>query len=162
MNVMHVLESAIDRPVVETRPAARMVSSGLITLRKSGSRPVSFSGRHLAFFNGYRAGTPLWHELNLYQTDDGRFVGEIRVYTKAEGSSDQFHVLVGDGLEEVLSFFEGYAPKRDVMADFDIFDPELAPAELMVQAAALKYRIAETENQYRAVLSGFLKDLNNG
>jgi hypothetical protein len=123
---------------------------------------VSFSGRHLAFFNGYRAGTPLWHELNLYQTDDGRFVGEIRVYTKSQGSSDQFHVMVGDGLEEVLSFFESYSPKRDVTADFDIDDAELAPAELLVQAAALKYRIADTENQYRAVLSGFLKELNNG
>jgi hypothetical protein len=49
-----------------------------------------------------------------------------------------------------------------VPAHFDLDDDSLAPAELMVHAATLKYRIAETVSQYKAVLSGFLKDLNNG
>ena len=32
---------------------------------------------------------------------------------------------------------------------------------MLVHAAALKYRIAETVTLYKAVLAGFLKDLDN-
>ncbi len=131
-------------------------------LRKSGSRPVAFSGRHLGFASGYRAGTALWHELNLYETDEGHHVADIRVFSKAQGARDQFHVLVADGLEEALQFFEEHDPRADVQADFDLGDPALAPAELMVHAAALKYRIAETVSQYRAVLASFLHQLSHG
>jgi hypothetical protein len=51
-------------------------------------------------------------------------------------------VHVAESLEEPISFFEGYDPRLDVPADFDLDDATLAPAELVVHAAALKYRIA--------------------
>lgn len=161
MNVYEPLSGGASASVAQAAPP-RAAASSVFTLRKSGARPVTFAGRHLGYMNGYRLGTAMWHELNLYQTDDSRFVADIRVFNKAQGSKDQFHVCVGDTLEEALSFFEGYDPKTDVSADFDIDDPNLAPAELLVHAAALKYRIAETVTQYRAVLAAFLKELNNG
>jgi len=167
MNMINLLYEPGDRAgtpagIDAQRTTMRVGSSAIFTLRKSGSRPISFSGRHLGHANGYRVGTPLWHELNLYQTDDGRYVADIRVFTKAQGSNDQFHVHVAENLEEAISFFEGYDPRIDVPADFDLDDNTLAPAELVVHAATLKYRIAETVSQYKAVLSAFLKDLNNG
>lgn len=146
-------------------PAMRFATGGggtAYALRKSGSRPVAFSGRHLGFASGYRAGTPLWHELNIYETDEGHHVADIRVFSKAQGARDQFHVLVADSLEEALQFFEDHDPRADVQADFDLGDPALAPAELMVHAAALKYRIAETVSQYKAVLASFLHQLSHG
>ncbi len=165
MNVVNSFDQLGERPAMgmtsEARPPARAAAS-VFTLRKSGSRPVSFSGRHAGFASGYRAGTPLWHELNLYQTDDGHFVADIRVFSKAQGSRDQFHVMVADSVEEALQFFESYDPRGDVQADFDLADPDLAPAELMVHAATLKYRIAEAASQYRALLAGFLHQLSNG
>lgn len=170
MNFVNVLEPLEDRsagpsmttmmPAVDNRGAGRSGNSQVFTLRKSGGRPISFSGRHLGMQNGYRLGTVLWHELNLYQTDDGRSVADIRVFSKAENSKDQFHVHVADSLDDALSFLENYDPRIDVVADFEIDDPTLTPAELMVHAAALKYRVAETVNQYRALLGAFLNDLN--
>lgn len=136
--------------------------SQVFVLRRSGSRPLSFAGRHLGAANGYRVGTSLWHEINLYQTDDGRFVGDVRIFHKAEGSKDQFVVEVADSLEDVLGFFEGYDAKGDVSADFELDDPALSPAELMVHAASLKYRLHEAVSQYRSVLANFLKDLHQG
>jgi hypothetical protein len=165
MSAIRVFEQVGDQPglasPLEVRSAARSLSSNTYVLRKSGSRPVSFNGRHVGQHSGYRVGTPLWHELNLYQTDDGRFVTDIRVYSKAAGSKDQFHVNVVESLEEALQLFEGYDARTDVTADFDL-DGEMAPAELMVQAAALRYRIADAVSQYRAVLGSFLQSLNNG
>lgn len=164
MNVMNIFDPLPSNGAVTpvAQPAhARPMAANVFTLRKSGARPVSFAGRHLGSTNGYRLGTAVWHELNLYQTEDGRFVADIRVFSKAPGSKDLFHVMVADSLDEAICFFEGYDPKADVAADFDIDDPSLAPAELLVHAATLKYRIAETVTLYKAVLASFLKDLDN-
>lgn len=172
MNIVTSLDTLEDRggmsaPAsalsVPSLPEPRMMarsSGSMITLRKSGARPISFSGRQLGAHTGHRLGTALWHELNLYQTDDGRFVADIRVFTKAEGSKDQFHVFVADTLEDAIGYFETYDPRADVVADFDLDDPDITPAELMVQAAALKYRVADAVSQYRALLGSFLSELN--
>lgn len=161
MNVINVYEPAQGAEAISTaRAPARSLSSNVFTLRKSGARPISFSGRHLGHHNGYRVGSPLWHELNLYQTDDGRFVADIRVFTKAQGSKDQFHVSVGDSLEEALQFFESYDARADVPAELALDDDALSPAELLVQAAGLKARVADAVSQYRAVLSTFLAEMN--
>lgn len=141
---------------------AGAADGSVFTLRRSGSRPLTFSGRQLGSVNGYRVGTALWHEINLYQAADGRFVGDIRTFHKAPGSKDQFQVQVSDSLDELLSFFEEYDPKADVSADFDLEDNSLAPAELMVHAANLKYRLHEAVSQYKSVLAHFLKDLHQG
>ena len=165
MKFVHSLDTAEERgspmPAATAMTEPRLLGrSGVITLRQSGARPVSFSGRQLGAQNGYRLGTALWHELNLYETDDGRYVADIRVFTKAEGAKDQFHVQVADTLEDAIRFFETYDPRADVVADFDLDDPELTSAELMVQAAALKYRVADAVSQYRALVGNFLNELN--
>jgi hypothetical protein len=162
MNVINVYEPAGGTEAISAaaRAPARSLSSNVFTLRKSGARPISFSGRHLGHHNGYRVGSPLWHELNLYQTDDGRYVADIRVFTKAQGSKDQFHVIVADSLEEALQFLESHDARADVPAELALDDDTLSPAELLVQAAALKARVADAVSQYRAVLSAFLSEMN--
>jgi len=166
MNAIKVYEAVVDHPEMassfESRPPPRSGTHhpSTFSLRRSGSRPLVFAGRHLGQHSGYRVGTPLWHELNLYQTDDARYVVDIRVFSKAEGSQDQFHVSLVDSLDEALLAFEGYDPRGDVIADFDLDDRNIAPAELMVHAAALRYRIADAVSQYRAVLGSFLQSLN--
>jgi hypothetical protein len=162
MNVMNVYEPAerVDALSTTTRPPARSLSSSVFTLRKSGSRPVTFSGRHLGHHNGYRVGSALWHELNLYQTEDGRYVADIRVFTKAQGAKDQFHVALCDSLEEALQFLEAYDPRGDVPAELALDDEALSAAELLVQAATLKARVADAVSQYRGVLSLFLAELH--
>ena len=129
-------------------------------LRRSGGRPVCFSGRLLGEHSGQRAGVAFWHELALYRTDDGRYVSDIRVLCKSPGASDHYHVRVHDGLEEALRAFEGHDARLDVVADFDLDDAGLVPAELMVRAAALRYRIADAQAQYRTLVGAFLAELN--
>ncbi len=164
MNVINVYE-AMERPDAASmapRHAARQMSGNVFTLRRSGARPLSFSGRLLGHHNGYRVGTPLWHEVNLYQMDDGRYVADIRVFTKAQGAKDQFHVALVDSMEEALQAFEGHDARGDVPADLAIDDEAMSPAELLVQAATLKARVADCVAAYRSVVATFLAELNRG
>lgn len=164
MNVITAFESvphgnSSGMSVNEVRHAPRG-NATVFTLRQSGGRPISFSGALLGHHNGYRVGTSLWHELNLFQTEDGHFVADIHIYTKAQGSGDQFRVHVAESLDEAVSYFENYDPRMDVIADFNLLDDSLSPAEVLVHGSALKYQVADTVAQYRSALGSFLKQLN--
>lgn len=160
MNAISAFEPPADRPaahatLVEPEPAA-----GVFRLRRSGGRPVGFSGRLLARRSGLRPGAAVWHELSLFQTDDGRFVAEIRAATRAQEAGAHAHVHMADTLEDALGCFEQYDPRGDVPAGFALDDATLSPIELLAHAAALRFRIIDTVTQYRAVLGMFLADLN--
>lgn len=154
MNVISVFE-----PVAE-RLAPHNPTGTVFTLRRSGSRPLSFSGRLLGQRSGLRPGAAVWHDFSLFQTNEGRFVAEIRVATRTHPQGEQFHVGMTDTLDETLIFFEQYDPRADVPAGFNIEDPALSPVELLAHAAALRFRIIDTVTQYRVVLGMFLTELN--
>lgn len=159
MNAISLVEPLADR---SSHAAAEPGTDGsdVFCLRRSGGRPVSFSGRLLARRSGLRPGAAVWHELSLFQTDDGRFVAEIRAATRAQDGGAQFRVHIADTLEDALACFEQYDPRGDVPAGFEIDDAALSPIELLAHAAALRFRIADSVTQYRAVLGMFLADLN--
>lgn len=146
----------------ESVMAPSYAAGALQVLRQTGGRPISFHGRQLGHRNSYRLGTDLWFELNLYQTDDSRFIADIRTFHKSAGAQDSYHVRVCDSLDEAVGVFEGFDARREVSADFDPADPALAPAEILAQAATLRYRLADAEKQYKAVLSDLLYELNGG
>ncbi|WP_439551161.1 hypothetical protein [Falsiroseomonas sp.] len=173
MNVINVHEPigvyeayGVDEPVSlrDAAPAfaragvarADRAAPGSFTLRRSGARPLSFTGRLVSRHSGERAGASQWHELSLYETDEGGFVADIRVLGETHGNAGQFHVATFNELEEALRFFEAHDARRDVVSDIPIDDAALSPAELMVHAATLKVRLAEAVSGYRAVLSAFL------
>ncbi len=130
------------------------------TLRRSGSRPLSFAGQQLGFHSGRRAGAARWHELFLFQMEDGRYVANIRALCQFGGGvEDQYHVHVVDTLEQAIATFENHDARQDVLAGFDLDEPGRAPAELMALAAALRYRIAEAVSAYRGAVAVFLAAL---
>ncbi len=129
------------------------------TLRRSGARPLSFTGQQLGQRSGRRAGAARWHELNLFQMDDGRYVADIRALTQGGGAEDQFHVHVADTLDAAIAVFEHHDARQDVQAGFELDEPGRAPAELMALAAALRYRIAEAVSSYRGNVAVFLAEL---
>lgn len=144
----------------EPGPAAprgpRAGGATAFTLRRSGARPLSFTGRRLAHHSGERSGAAQWHELSLYATEEGGYVAEIRVQGATQGEAGQFHVAAFEEMEAALRFFETHDARHDVASDIPIDDAALSPAELMVHAATLKVRVAEAVSGYRAVLSAFL------
>ena len=141
----------LDRPATHaaTFPESRCHHgrSDLFSLRCSGGRPVRFAGRLLA----RAAAAPRRRGVaRIPPVPDRRrpIVGEIRAATRAQDAGGQFHVHIVDTLEEALAGFEQYDPRGDVPAGFEIDDAALSPVELLVHAAALRFRIMDTVTQY--------------
>lgn len=164
MNVISVYEPTerVEALSTAARAPARSLAASVFALRRSGVRPISSSGRQLGHHNDYRVVPALWHELNLCQTEEGRYGAEIRVFTKAQDTQDRFHVAVLDRLEEALQSVEGYDARADMPAELSTDDEALSPAELLVQAVTPKARVADAGSQYRAALSAVLAELNRG
>ncbi len=131
----------------------------LVTLRRTGLRPVSFRGVELCHDMSYRVGTPLWYEINVFHVVSGGYVVDIRMFTKSEGEQDKFTVQVVGSLEEAADFLEGYEPARDVAVDVNFDDPSKTLAELAFEALALRARTENARAQYQGLLSEIFAQL---
>lgn len=131
----------------------------LITLRRSGKRPLAFRGAPMACSMSFRVGTPFWYELNVFKAASGGFVADVRHFTKAEGEQDKFTVFVADDLEQILDFFEGYNPAQDIPAEITLDDHALPASELAFQALSLRLKIEEAKSQYESMVSEIFAEL---
>ncbi len=88
----------------------------MITLRRTGERPLSFQGAELCNAMSYVPGTPLWYEINVYRTAGETFVANVRMYTRSENEKDRFSCYEASSFDEVLSWLESYDPADDIRA----------------------------------------------
>ena len=84
-----------------------------ITLKRTGLRPLSFTGELVTGFEtspdraagSYWSGaTGRWYEVNLYRTAKGRYVVQVSHYTQWQGEQDEYLARVFDSLEEALTW----------------------------------------------------------
>lgn len=84
-----------------------------ITLRRTGSHPLTFLGDQLAEVSGFRFGDreqSRWHELALYRTESGRHVLSIGFRTRWQGEVDHDEAHHADTSAEVLNQLTAYDP----------------------------------------------------
>jgi hypothetical protein len=98
----------------------------------------------------------LWHEINLWRTDEDRVVVDLRVFKKSPTEKDAFYIVEVDTLDEAAAWLEGFDPRQDVAVDLPLDEPCVAMADLGIRAAALRLRLDEATRQYRAVLGDLL------
>jgi len=139
-------------------PEDRSGPSQRFVLKRAGARPLRFSGVELGREES-RGDAPRY-VLTLYRMDDGRHVAQIEA--QDAGGEAQHLVRVTGSLDEAMTVFEEHDPRGDVVADFALDEAGVAPAELMVRAAALRYRMADAVSRYRALLGSFLASVDIG
>ena len=132
----------------------------LVSLRRSGKRPISFRGVELAHGMSFRVGTPLWYEINVYQASTGSYVGNVRMFTKADGEQDKFSVHIAGSLEEVVDFLEHYNPADDIVVDIKLDDNTKSLADLTFEALALRARTENARAQYQSLVSEIFSQLD--
>jgi hypothetical protein len=128
-------------------------------LRRDGLAPLVFAGRKLAEITSYTAGTTLWYEICAYATADG-FIGAVKVFKKSHMEKDIYCAENFASLPELMNYFEAYDPIHDVTVLDDLTDKRLPTAEAMIRAAALRQRMAEARNEYRAAAGELLTELS--
>lgn len=130
----------------------------VVSLRRTGLRPLAFPGTTIVMVSGINPDLPFWYELNIHRTDTGSFVSDIRLFGKAANSSDVFRVAEHDTLAAVFNLFEAYDPSADLAVVPDL--PSTAShAALALYSACLRMRINQITDHYRALLGDFLAKL---
>ncbi|MEO0498058.1 MAG: hypothetical protein AAF141_11950 [Pseudomonadota bacterium] len=132
-------------------------------LRRTGQRPMSFTGRELCSAMSYASGTPLWYEINLYQTDDDDFVVDVRMFSKSENERDIHRAHRVSTVDAMFEWLEGHDPILDIESDcMTLSSDTMSPTEVALRAADIRMRVDEGRRQYRDLVGQILYDLDIG
>lgn len=125
-----------------------------LSLKRTGQRPYSFAGTEICTSNSHSVGPALWYELNIYRTNEGQYVLEVKLFNKSDKYKDRFSVHEMGSLEDMTHFLENYDAAVDVSNAISLED-HMPLSLLALEALSLKLRIEEARNQFRD-LSGEL------
>lgn len=130
-------------------------------LRRTGQRPLNFTGRELCSAMSYASGTPLWYEINLYQTHDDKFVVDVRMFSKSEDERDMHRAVEVGSIDAMFEWLENHDPIVDVDCDcMTLAGSSLSPSEVALRAADLRMRVDEGRRQYADLVGQILYDLD--
>jgi hypothetical protein len=146
------MSAALNQTSATGYPMATLPSANLVTLRRTGERPLSFEGVEICSAMSYMPGTPLWYEINVYRTTSDSFVANVRMFTKSDNDKDRFSAYEASSFDEALFWLEGYNPAEDIRADLPLDSDEISVIELGLKAAAVRMRLSEARRQYRDLL----------
>jgi hypothetical protein len=146
------MSAALNQTSATGYPMAAAPSANLVTLRRTGERPLSFNGVEVCSAMSYMSGTPLWYEVNVYRTSSDSFVANVRMFTKSDNDKDRFSAYEASSFDEALFWLENYNPADDIRADLPLDDTEVPVIELGLKAAAVRMRLSEARRQYKDLL----------
>jgi len=85
-----------------------------VKLHRTGDRPLAFLGRKVASASTEGVESTRWSKVQVYETDNGRFVVRIAYITKWEGERDRSFAYVFGTREDAVSYVCSHAA---VLAD---------------------------------------------
>lgn len=127
----------------------------VFTLRRTGRRPLRFQGWQLVEASGHVAGVPVWHELNLFQTQAGAIVTELVIRRPGLKERDLNRVTVHDDLSAAAGWLEEQDPVADIPPSVDL-DGGGGMAAAAFQIVALRQLCGRVERDYRALVADVL------
>ncbi len=131
------------------------------SLRRTGKRSFAFDGTLVAMTCGVTPALPFWYEINVYRAAAGGWVSDIRLFNKAEGSSDVFRVAEHADLDGVLDHLEHYDPTGDLTPERALTDPTTSNAALALLTARLQMQVNQIGDHYRGLLAELLHRLES-
>jgi hypothetical protein len=130
----------------------------IITLKRSGERPIRFRGYEICCASSHRSGPPFWYELNVFRAADDRFFADVRLYQKSDAFKDRFTVFEAPSFDMALDALKSYDPLRDIPVE-PFFDGDVAPVQIALEAARLRLRIEEARNQFNDLIGEVLSQV---
>jgi hypothetical protein len=106
------------------------------TLIRTGKTPLAFSGKLMGEADSSERQGPLqnrWHEVRVYQTAGGRWVGEVVFRTRWQGEHDRYTAEVANTPAELIQLLTAYDPTSEWEGYPD--RPEYAERQARTQAA---------------------------
>ncbi|MGL4239970.1 MAG: hypothetical protein ACRCTI_02535 [Beijerinckiaceae bacterium] len=155
------MSAALNATPATGYPTALAAAANMITLRRTGERPLVFQGSEVCSAMSYMPGTPLWYEINVYRTAAEGYIANVRMFTKSDNDKDRFSAYEASSFDEAMFWLESYDPAEDIRADLPLDNTEVPVIELGLKAAAVRMRLSEAKRQYRDLLGEILYALND-
>lgn len=129
------------------------------SLRVTGGRPARFAGRHIAMATGWNNSVARWYEINLYETQVGDIVCDVRLFTKSADSHDLYRVARHGDWQSAAAWLERYNPGHDLVCHVAVDDEALSAAEVSLHGIAIRQQILELQTQYKTLVGNLLYQL---
>lgn len=128
-------------------------------IKRVGGRPISFDGSELAMAMSFSPSLPYWYEINLYRTNDQRFVTTVRLFFVSDKEEDRVQGWIFDDLDEAIEKLIQYDAAADVYLGMGLDEAKAAPAELAAYALDLRAKVADYRRHYQSLIGEFLYEL---
>ena len=128
-------------------------------IKRPGARPLVFEGIELAMAMSFTPSLPYWYEINLYRTNDQRFVACVKQFFQSETEQDSVRAWDFDTLEQALDKLSHYDAGQDIRFQIDPSLSTLSAAELAAHALDLRARIQGARRHYESLVGEFLFEL---
>lgn len=128
-------------------------------LRVTGQRPRRFMGRHVAMATGWNNAVERWYEINLYESDAGHIVCDVRLFNKSADNSDLYRVARAADWAGAVSWLEGYDPAHDLVCNVGVDDETLSAADVSLRGIMIRQAILELKTQYQSLVGNLLYEL---
>ncbi|MEM6548597.1 MAG: hypothetical protein AAF713_12745 [Pseudomonadota bacterium] len=142
--------------------AALPEEAALQTLQRSGQRPLTFTGVELCMAMSFTPGSPFWYEVNVYRSDDNRFVVRVAMFTTAEDDPEVKRAWECESFGEVMDSLEIYDPAGDLHLGMPADAVGQSALDLAAHALSLRARAAEARRQYAGLIGDLLYELQTG
>ncbi len=127
-----------------------------VLLRNSGARPLRVRGELLAEGSSMVAGLPCWHEISLYQCDDGQVAIAQRTRQSHAPEGGTYRAVLRADMDAACAWLEGFDATADLDAGFDVADMSVSTTAIAVKAAALRDRVERVTREYRCLIGEVL------
>ena len=129
------------------------------SLRRSGHRPLKFTGQQLAMVMSFQVGTPFWFEINLYRTSSQGFVIHNKLFYKSDDEIDHFSVIECDSFEGMMDQLENFDAAKLVRVTPPQNPAEMSLIELTATALEARAVAQEARRQYGELVGQLLHEL---
>lgn len=154
MNSLSMLDMPQSPP---TMNSVGMASS--YRIRRHGARPLVFAGTELAMAMSFTPGLPYWYEINVYRTDDQRFVLAIRLFFASEEEKDVVDAWSFSTLPELFDALEAYDAGRDVQVPAALAGKTHSAAELAAGALEIRARVAAARQHFASLVGELFSEI---
>lgn len=152
-------------PPYQPMPSAHsdMPSVGIsrdFKIRRVGARPLVFRGTELAMCMSFTPDLPYWYEMNIYRTDQQRFVLAIRLFSQSETEKDHVRAWEADAIGNIFDLIETYDAAQDVRLNLPENIASAPAAELAAHALDLAAKVASARAHFAGLVGELFAEID--
>jgi hypothetical protein len=125
-------------------------------LKRSGMRPLAFDGTLIAEASSHTARTRMWYEINLYRSDAGGYIAEVKLYLKPIEQKDVFRAEAFADLASMTAWLEAHDPAHDAVVDCETADGQVPLVVAALGAVKMRQAMDEARREYRYLVGELL------